>query len=70
MNKDAESQSRTLTRRRFLEVGGTTLAGTVLLGTRLAAQSEKPNFLFIMTDDMPKWMLEHSWREQRWRWQC
>jgi N-acetylglucosamine-6-sulfatase len=60
MNKDGESQPRrTLTRRRFLGVGGATLAGTVLLGSSVAGQSVKPNFLFIMTDDMSKWMLEH-----------
>jgi N-acetylglucosamine-6-sulfatase len=59
MNKDGESQSRTLTRRRFLGVGGATLAGTVPLGSSVAGQSVKPNFLFIMTDDMSKWMLEH-----------
>jgi N-acetylglucosamine-6-sulfatase len=60
MNKDGESQHRrTLTRRRFLGVGGATLAGTVLLGSSVAGQSVKPNFLFIMTDDMSKWMLEH-----------
>jgi N-acetylglucosamine-6-sulfatase len=59
MNKDAESQPKTLTRRRFLGVGGATLAGTVLLGSCVAGQSSKPNFLFIMTDDMAKWMLEH-----------
>jgi arylsulfatase A-like enzyme len=58
MNKDAKSQPRTLTRRRFLGVGGATLAGTILLGSRVGGQAQ-PNFLFIMTDDMPKWMLEH-----------
>src|SRR5215208_3833278 len=58
MNKDGESQPRTLTRRRFLG-GGATLAGTVLLGSSVASQSVKPNFFFIMTDDMSKWMLEH-----------
>jgi N-acetylglucosamine-6-sulfatase len=58
MNKDAESQPRTLTRRRFLGVGGATLAGAVLLGPSVGEQTP-PKFLFIMTDDMPKWMLEH-----------
>ena len=57
MNKDGESRPRTLTRRRFLGVGGATLAGTVLLGSSVAGQSVKPNFLFITTDDMSKWML-------------
>jgi N-acetylglucosamine-6-sulfatase len=67
MNKDANSQPKTLTRRRFLGVGGAALAGVggaALAGTQLfnsvgAGQSEKPNLLFIMTDDMAKWMLEH-----------
>jgi N-acetylglucosamine-6-sulfatase len=58
MNKDAESQPRSLTRRRFLGVGGATLAGAVLLGPSVGGQTP-PKFLFIMTDDMPKWMLEH-----------
>jgi hypothetical protein len=57
MNKDGESRPRALTRRRFLGVGGATLAGTVLLGSSVAGQSVKPNFLFITTDDMSKWML-------------
>jgi hypothetical protein len=59
MNKDGESQHRrTLTRRRFLGVGGATLAGTVLLGPGVGGQTP-PKLLFIMTDDMSKWMLEH-----------
>ena len=59
MKKDAENQAKTLTRRRFLGMGGATLAGTVLLGAR-ANSVVKPNILFIMTDDMSKWMLEHT----------
>jgi hypothetical protein len=31
----------------------------VLLGSSVAGQSVKPNFLFIMTDDISKWMLKH-----------
>jgi arylsulfatase A-like enzyme len=58
MNKDAERQPRTLTRRRFLGVGGATLAEAVLFGCGAGGET-KPNFLFIMTDDMSKWMLEH-----------
>jgi N-acetylglucosamine-6-sulfatase len=58
MNKDANSQLRTLTRRRFLGVGGATLAGTVLLSPSIGGQTQ-PKFLFIMTDDMAKWMLKH-----------
>ena len=48
-----------ITRRRFLEVSSATLAATALMGTKVAGQTSKPNFLFIMLDDMPKWMLEH-----------
>jgi N-acetylglucosamine-6-sulfatase len=48
-----------ITRRRFLEVSTATLAATALMGTKVAGQTSKPNFLFIMLDDMPKWMLEH-----------
>lgn len=59
MNKGAESRPGNLTRRRFLGISGATLAGTVLLGSCGAGQTGKPNFLFIMVDDMPKWMLEH-----------
>ena len=49
----------TLTRRRSLGAGGATLVGTVLLGSSIGGQTQ-PNFLFVMTDDMPKWMLEHT----------
>jgi arylsulfatase A-like enzyme len=59
LNRDVKSQPKSLTRRRFLGVSGATLAGTLLFGSTGAGQSEKPNFLFIMTDDMAKWMLEH-----------
>jgi arylsulfatase A-like enzyme len=59
LNRDAKSQPKTLTRRRFLGVSGATVAGTLLFGSRGAGQSAKPNFLVIMTDDMAKWMLEH-----------
>jgi arylsulfatase A-like enzyme len=48
-----------ITRRRFLEVSSATLAATALMGTKVAGQTSKPNFLFIMLDDMAKWMLEH-----------
>jgi N-acetylglucosamine-6-sulfatase len=41
-----------------LGVGGATLAGTVLLGPGVGGQTP-PKLLFIMTDDMSKWMLEH-----------
>ena len=48
-----------ITRRRFLQVSSGTLAATALIGTKVAGQTSKPNFLFIMLDDMPKWMLAH-----------
>jgi arylsulfatase A-like enzyme len=48
-----------ITRRRFLEVSSVTLAATALMGAKVAGETSKPNFLFIMVDDMPKWMLEH-----------
>jgi N-acetylglucosamine-6-sulfatase len=59
MNKHAASQPRTLTRRRFLGVSGATLAAPYLLSSCVAGQTSKPNFLFIMLDDMAPWMLEH-----------
>lgn len=58
MNKAAENQTKTLTRRRFLGIGGATLAGTILLGARTNSVTQ-PNMLLIMTDDMSKWMLDH-----------
>jgi N-acetylglucosamine-6-sulfatase len=48
-----------ITRRHFLKVSSATLAATALMGSKVDGQTSKPNFLFIMTDDMPKWMLEH-----------
>jgi arylsulfatase A-like enzyme len=39
-------------------VGATTLAGAALFGCGAGGEA-KPNFLFVMTDDMTKWMLEH-----------
>ena len=48
-----------ITRRRFIGVSSATLAATALMGSKVAGQASKPNFLFIMLDDMPKWMLEH-----------
>ena len=59
MNKDAESEPRTLTRRRFLGASAATLAAPYLLSSCVGGQTSKPNFLFIMADDMPKWMLAH-----------
>jgi arylsulfatase A-like enzyme len=61
MTKGAERAAMSITRRRFLGVSGATLAGTVLFGcAKDGASSEtRPNFLFIMTDDMSKWMLDH-----------
>jgi len=48
-----------ITRRHFLKVSSTTLVATALMGSKVAGQTSRPNFLFIMLDDMPKWMLEH-----------
>jgi N-acetylglucosamine-6-sulfatase len=59
MNKDAESEPRTLTRRHFLGASAATLAAPYLLSSCVGGQRNKPNFLFIIVDDMPKWMLEH-----------
>jgi hypothetical protein len=59
VNTGAASQPRTLTRRRFLRVSAATLAAPYLLSSCVAGKTGKPNFLFIMVDDMPKWMLEH-----------
>src|SRR5215213_3010352 len=59
MNKDAESEPRTLTRRHFLGASAATLAAPYLLSSCVGGQRSKPNFLFIIVDDMPKSMLEH-----------
>ena len=60
MKEHAASKPKTLTRRRFLGVSGATLAAPYLLSSCVAGQTtSKANFLFIMVDDMAKWMLEH-----------
>ena len=48
-----------VTRRHFLKVSSATLAATALMGSKVAGQTSQPNFLFIVVDDMPQWMLEH-----------